>query len=331
MVMAKMIDEDTKKEIIKLKELNYSNEKIAEKFGLHRNTVAKILKDLPNENETIKSNNSKENLTPFSKYESLKKSLEKEVLRIRELYDEDEDFKTAMNDEGFFYLNDDAYVFLRLVDTILHDNHMSYEDILKAIKTTIHIKNMGLTLDEIIKLAKAKVNVRNLNDKAEGLKIDLHTLNTLIDSDSKKLEKLEKLIEDKKRELNDIEIEMKRMQDEKDREIQAIEQKIQELNEELERLESSKNEKKEEIYKSVADEIFPLIENYKNDTKKFLEYIIGHDFNFNNSNDFMVAMLLVSKYNLNLDEIYKIQKESAWQRNLGIIAFIESHKKKKQS
>ena len=329
--MVKVIDEDTKKEIVRLKGLNYSNEKIAERLGLHRNTVAKILKELTEKNETIKSENSKGNLFPFSKYESLRESLENQVLMIRELYDEDEDFRTAMNDEGFFYLNDDAYVFLRSVDSILHDNHLSYDDLLKAIKTTIYIKNLGLTLDDIIKLAKAKVNVRDLTREAEDLKTELHTLKTLISSDSTKLENLEKMIEDKKGELVDIGVKLERKKDEKDREIQAKEQKIHELEEELKRLESSKNDKKEEIYKSVADEIFPLIENYKNDTKKFLEYIIGHDFNFNNSNDFMVAMLLVSKYNLNLDEIYKIQRETSWQRNLGIIALIESYKKKKQS
>jgi chaperonin cofactor prefoldin len=166
---------------------------------LHRNTAAKILKDLTDRKEAIESD--KENLTPLSKYESLRESLEKEVLRIRGLYFEDEDFKTAMNDEGFFYLKDDAYVFLRSVDRILHDNHMSYEDILKAIKTTIHIKNMGLTLGGIIKIAKAKVNVKDLNDKMEGLKTESHTLNTLIDSDSKEFENLEKLIKDKKESL----------------------------------------------------------------------------------------------------------------------------------
>ncbi len=329
--MTKVVDEDTRREILRLKDLKYSNEKIAEKLGLHRNTVAKIIKEHNNKKETQESSNAKDSLILTLEYKSLKKRLTEEVLKIAELYDEDEDFKTAMNDEGFFYINDDAYVFLRSVDSILRDNHMSYDDILKSIKTTILIKNMGFTLDDIIKLAKAKVTVRNLNEKAEGLKTELNTLQKLISSDSTKLENLEKMIEDKKGELVDIEVKLEKRKVEKDREIQAIEQKIQELNEEFKKIQSSKNEKKEEIYREVADEIFPEIENYKNDAKKFLEYIIGHDFNLNDSNDFMVAMLLVSKYNLNLDEIYKIQRESALQRNLGIIALIESHKKKKQS
>jgi hypothetical protein len=62
---------------------------------------------LTDKNEKIKSENSKGNLFPFSKYESWMESLKKVVLMIKELYDEDDDFKTAMNDEGFFYLNFD--------------------------------------------------------------------------------------------------------------------------------------------------------------------------------------------------------------------------------